>query len=110
MLGAPESTIHGQLLAVEPEGVTMTISSGTLQQGFHFQSMHQEMTLPREQIVVLERRRLDPLRTAGVAVLGAVIAGFVIQEVFEENRDQRTPPPPSGPGEIQAPLVWLRLP
>ena len=110
VLGAPESTIQGQLLAVEPEGVTMTVSSGTLQEGFHFQSMHQEMTVPREQILVLERRRLDPLRTVGVAALGAVIAGFVIREVFEENQDQRAPTPPSGPGELRAPLVWLRLP
>lgn len=105
LFGSPETVIQGELLEVSPAGVTMTVSTGRLQEGFHFQTLHQELLLPREQILVVERRKLDAFRTAGAGVLVAAVAGLVIQKLVQDNRDQRAPTPPPVPGEVWVPAL-----
>jgi hypothetical protein len=105
LLGSRESVIQGELVAISPEGFSMAVSTGSLQQGFHFQTLHQELVLPREQVLVMERRKLDAFRTAGVGVVAVAVAGIVIQKLVQDNRDQRAPTPPPGPGEVRVPTI-----
>jgi hypothetical protein len=71
--------------------------------------LHQRVSIPRTDLVELETRRLDRVRTAAVAGGIALVVGAAV--IKSLNKDPGTDRPPGGNGGVEArlPLGLLRF-
>jgi hypothetical protein len=68
-------------------------------------AIHQPIRIPRGEVVEVEVRRLDRVRTAALVAAGAVVAGVVVARQFEgTGGEPGIPPGGSGPAEHAAPI------
>jgi hypothetical protein len=74
---AAEPIVSGQLVQRETGGLMLRVSEGTT--GFSGPSIGQDVRVPSGEILQLERRRIDPLRTA-IATAG-VAAGVTVMVI-----------------------------
>jgi hypothetical protein len=109
-----ESILEGDLVDLTSDSAALAIWIGQAFRGTQFETAHQTVTLPREQIVGFQRRELSEWRTAAaaVAVLGLAVA--VIRKVgFDEDpnpgRTTTIPPPPPSGGGVRFTIPGLRL-
>jgi hypothetical protein len=101
-----ESMLEGDLVGLTPDSAALAVWIGQSFRGTQFETAHQTVTLPREQIAIFQRRELSEWRTVAVtgALLGLAIA--LIREVgFKEDpnpgRTEAIPPPPPSGGGVQ---------
>lgn len=101
MEGQPK--VEGDLVAMTPDSVALSVWIGQAYRGTPFFAAHQTVTVPREQVVAVERRRLSKTRTALAAA--GVVAGVVYlisQTDFLADPNPREvdviPEPPEAPG------------
>lgn len=77
--------------------------------GIEFQTLSQRVRIPETAFVDLELSRLDRGRTLGlVALAGAVVTAFVVQQLSEESGGGTIP---GGGGPVESPVApLLRIP
>ena len=100
-----ESYLDGDLLTLTPDSAALSVWVGQSYQGTRFETAHQTVMLPREQIVSFQRRELSEWRTAAAAAAVIGIAAALISQVgFEEDPNSggtsNPPPPPPGGGSM----------
>jgi hypothetical protein len=110
-----ESYLDGDLLTLTPDSAALSVWVGQSFPGTRFETAHQTVMLPREQIVSFQRRELSEWRTmaAAAAVIG-VAAALISQVGFEEDPNaggtpNPPPPPPGGGSMLLRAAAGLRL-
>jgi hypothetical protein len=75
--------------------------------GASLQTLHQRVSIPRTELLELETRKLDRLRTGALVASAAVIVGAVVIRSINGGPASGNPPGGGGPGEFRAPLWRL---
>jgi hypothetical protein len=93
--------VRADTLIVEVPTVTQASLGGAPER------LHQRVSIPRADLLELETRRLDRLRTAAVVGTAVVVVGAVALRALKNDPGSSSPPGPGGPGEVLIPLGRL---
>jgi hypothetical protein len=111
LLGTSDARLlSGQLVDVRPD--TMIVQVPTVVQaafGSSLETLHQRLSIPRSDLLELETRRLDRVRTGLVAGSAALIVGTLAVKAIQGDRGSDKPPGTGGGPEARLPLVGLRF-
>jgi hypothetical protein len=97
---------------VENRADTMIVEVPTITQasvGTSIEALHQRVSIPRAELLELETRRLDRLRTTALAGSAAIVVGAVVIKAINGEPGGGNPPGGGGPPESRVPLVRLRF-
>lgn len=101
--------ITGRLLQWDGESLVLEVAERAMD-GSAQRVFTQTIDLNADEIVAVEVKRLDRWRTAGAAALiGAAIAGAVLEIFSGEDTGGSRPPPDEAPPELRVPLVLPRF-
>jgi hypothetical protein len=111
LLGTPNGRVlsgrlvgsYGDTLIVEVPAVVQASYGGSVE------TLHQRLSIPRTDLVELETRRLDRLRTTAAAGAVAVIVGAVVLGALDNDRGADSPPGDGGSNDARLPLVRVRF-
>lgn len=115
LLGTPSGRVlsgrfvgtNGDTMIVEVPSVMQ--ASMTMSPGGSVETLHQRVSIARTELVELETRRLDRLRTAATTGAVAVIVGAVVLGALDANRGSDSPPG-EGPGnDTRLPVLRVRF-
>jgi len=103
-------TLRGTVVGREPETLMVRVPVGARQEGIHTVTLGQTIRVPEGEILQIERREFDAVKTGGL-VAGAIGASvFIIMSIMEAvGGDQPggdTPQPP----ESRIPVPFLKVP
>ena len=111
LLGTGDARLlSGTLVDVRAD--TMIVQVPTVVQtavGSSLETLHQRVSIPRSDLLELETRRLDRVRTGLVAGSAALVVGGAIFAATKGDRGSDQPPGNGGPGEARLPLLWVRF-
>jgi hypothetical protein len=93
---AAEPIVNGQLMERAANGLMLRVSEGAA--GYYAPAIGQDVRIPSSEILQLERRRLDPLRTA---IASGAVAASVATVVLAIMSDAFGSDPPGGEVEPQ---------
>lgn len=105
-LGGRVTVVDGELTGSNADEVVLRVpSSGNA--AFGREVLYQELRLPKREIVGLQRRELDRMRT-GLTIGGvAAVAGFLLYRSLSGETGGNPGGGPIGPAESRVPLVRL---
>lgn len=104
VFGAPQPVLTGELVDADDRGLSLVVPSGSIETGIRSQTLTQTLVIPREEVVAVQRRRLDGTRTAALAAAAAAVTVYLIVKAFSGERGGTIVlPPGGGPGEDLAP-------
>ena len=111
LLGAPSGRVlsgrlvgtYGDTLIVEVPSVMQASMGGSVE------TLHQRVSISRAELVELETRRLDRLRTTAAAGAVAVIVGTIVLSALDNDRGSDGPPGDGGGNDTRRPLVRVRF-
>lgn len=114
LLGTPNGRVlsgrfvgsYGDTLIVEVPAVTQASSSYS---GGSVETLHQRLSIGRTDLVEIETRRLDRLRTTAVTGAVVVIVGAVVLGALDNDRGSDGPPGDGGGNDARRPLVRVRF-
>lgn len=110
LLGTADARLlSGRLL--ENRADTMIVEVPTITQasiGTSMERLHQRVSIPRVELLELETRRLDRLRTAALAGSVALIVGTVAIKALKNDPGTDRPPGPGGGTDTRVPLWRFR--
>ncbi len=98
------SVVHGALLRLEGEHLVIRVSEADWQGGFHRTEFGQDIRIPMGDVLVLEERELERVRTGLVVAAAAGGVFGVMHMILSDARPPRDGPPPPEP-DVRAP--WL---
>lgn len=102
--------VSGRL--VDTRGDTLIVEIPTVMQatiGSSIETLHQRIAIPRTELVELETRRLDRLRT-GAVVGGITLAvGAIVLTALDKNPGSEGPPGGGGGTDARVPVWRLRF-
>ena len=111
LLGAPSGrVVSGRLVGTY--GDTMIVEIPSVMQasmGGSVETLHQRVSLARAEVMELETRRLDRLRTAAAAGAVAVIVGGVLIGALNADRGSDSPPGDGGGNDARLPVSRVRF-
>lgn len=102
--------VQGTLLGLEESTLMLRVPVGARQEGIHTVRLEQTIRIPEGEVLQVERREVDPLKTIGllaVGVAGGTAMILSIMEAFGESSPRRDPSPPE---ESRIPIPLLRVP
>jgi hypothetical protein len=101
------TTLRGQLLEWDAGNLLIRVALGVHWDGAITRSLGQGFPIPRPEVLLVEKREFEALRT-GLAVGGGVAAAAVLLHVFRRSRseDHGGLPPPPGE-ETRIPLISI---
>ena len=77
--------------------------------GGSVETLHQRISIPRSELVELETRRLDRLRTAAIAGGVAVVLGAVVLGALGDDPGSNGPPGPGGGNDARVPMWRVKF-
>jgi hypothetical protein len=97
------SVLNGTLIRTEPTSIVLRLPVATRQTGFSMEVLGQDVFIPTDQVLQVERREVNRPITALLAV-GAtgLLAGLVVMIIGEAIQGEQHPS--SGDVELRAPL------
>ena len=112
LLGTPSGRVlsgrfvgsYGDTLIVEVPAVVQASYAGS-----SVETLHQRLSIPRTDLVEIETRRLDRLRTAAATGAVAVIVGAVVLGALNNDRGSDGPPGDGGGNDARLPVLRLRF-
>ncbi|MGH7483961.1 MAG: hypothetical protein ACRELV_17560 [Longimicrobiales bacterium] len=110
VLPVDDRVLTGTVVASGSDELLLEVVGPTAQAGRASRRLHQRIALPFGEIVEVEVRRLDKLRTAGLALAGAAIVGAIAIAQLGDDEHIGSPPPEGGPNALRLPLdltSWL---
>jgi hypothetical protein len=111
LLGTGDARVlSGQLVDVRTD--TMIVQVPTVVQaavGSSLETLHQRLSIPRSELLELETRRLDRVRTGLVAGSTALLVGGVIVAATKGDRGSDRGPGDGGGPEARLPLIGFRF-
>lgn len=107
VLGAQRPVLDGVLTRATPEEIWLLVPTAYVQAGLGSEALRQELRFAREDVVALQRRQLDRVRTGALLGMGAaVVSALVYRALSGESGGTTTPPPGGGPPEARLPGGW----
>jgi hypothetical protein len=103
------TTLHGRLLEQDAGTLLIRVPLGVHWDGAITRSLGQDFSIPRSEVLLVEKREFNTLRT-GLAVGGGVAAAAVLIHVFRRSRseDHGGVLPPPGE-ETRIPLLSIPM-
>lgn len=92
----PAQSVEGQLVRAGDDSVAVSVWIGRDYRGTPFESTYQTFTVPRRDVLRIERRQLSKWRTGLVAV-GAAVGIAVLVDRMGLIEDPNPPDDPGGP-------------
>lgn len=100
--------LDGEFVDRTGAGLTLTVPSAVIDQRRGVTRLHQRIDLPAGEVLGLERRRLDGLKTAAAVGAGAVAVGLIAAFAFDSDGGTKGAPKPN-PDDVRIPLIRLRF-
>ncbi|MBI4521269.1 MAG: hypothetical protein HY701_10555, partial [Gemmatimonadetes bacterium] len=101
--------VSGRLLGRDDAGLAVRIPVFSQQVGFLQTQIGQQVTVPLSEVIQIERRQLDGLRTGLLVAGGAAASALVILQILGESR--RPEEPPQYPDQdTRLPLLFVPFP
>jgi hypothetical protein len=111
LLGTTDARlVNGRLVDVRTD--TLIVEVPTVVQagvGSSLETLHQRVSIPRSDLLELETRRLDRVRTGLVAGSAAILVSALVLNATKGNRGSDQPPGSGGPGEVRIPVAGVRF-
>ncbi len=105
-------TLSGEVQGRHGDQVELLALSVPMGAGRGMRPLYQEVTLAPADVVRVDQRRLDPVRTGMVAAAAAAATGVLAWQAFLGPGEATPPPPGGGPAEqvrrwgIRIPIPW----
>lgn len=108
LLNESRQVLTGELVEIDSDSVSLDVPSGYIERGMRTERLTQRLLFPRTELLGLQRRELDRVRTAGIVSAAAAAVGLVIYRVLtDESGGTTTPPPGGGPPEARIPIFRI---
>lgn len=93
VLGASDR-LEGELSEIVDGAFFINVPSGVRQEGFRFERLHQTLRIERSDVLLIERKQLDPTRTALVVGAAGIAVAAVVLDTFagKTGGDPKNPP------------------
>ncbi len=82
VVGYPTEDVQGTVVQVQDGAVLLTVPAPMPPEGATGQQLYQRLDVPTSQVVEVQRRRLNPLKTYGLVAAAVVGAGLLAAEAF----------------------------
>jgi hypothetical protein len=104
-LGAPVGReLNGTLHSASPDSLVMEVPSvADVSSPGSLRTLYQRVTVARRDVLELETRTLDRMRTGAIATVAAVVAGAVLAKALRGEPGIDRPPGGGGPAEARTP-------
>ena len=111
LLGASEARVlTGSLIDNQPDGMVVEVPTVVQTDvGTSIQILHQRLSIGRGDLMELEARKLDRMRTGALAGAGAIVVGAIVIKALNGG-PAKEPLPGGGASEVRIPLWSLPLP
>lgn len=96
LLGYRTTTLEGQVLERGPSGLLLRVPGQVVSDGISTQRYYQRINLAPADVLDLETRQLNTVRTGALVVAGAATLFFIISRVFSGQVGGSLPPSGSG--------------
>lgn len=107
VLGHSHGVVDGSVLSSQPDGVMLLVPVALRLQGDKLTSLNQRVSLPRSDILEIERRTLDRTRTGLLVAAGVVTVGVLVYGSLRGATSQAsTPGGPPPPAPLVVPLPF----
>lgn len=109
--GLPASglpVVAGTLVRLDDAALAVRIPVFNQQVGFLETQIGRQVTVPLSDVVQIERRRFDRLRTALLLAVGSAASAAVMFEILGESRRPEEPTPLPD-GDSRVPLFFIRI-
>ncbi|HEX7051775.1 MAG TPA: hypothetical protein VF188_16335 [Longimicrobiales bacterium] len=97
-----EPRLEGRFQGATADSLALSIWIGQAYRGTPFQTAHQTVQLPRDEVIRIERREISTLRTALTAAGVVGVLAYLIANITSSPEAPipggEPPPPPPGPG------------
>jgi hypothetical protein len=98
-LPVPEgSVLNGTLVRAEPANLVLRLPVATRQTGFNMEVLGQDVFIPSDQVLQLERREVNGAMTALLTVAGTAAIAGLIAMIISGARSGETP---ETPGDVE---------
>jgi hypothetical protein len=103
-------TLRGTVVGREPETLMVRVPVGARQEGIHTVTLGQTIRVPEGEILQVERREFDAVKTGGL--VAGVIGGsvFIIVSIMDAFGGDQTNGDPPQPPESRIPVPFVRIP
>jgi hypothetical protein len=109
LLGASDARrLSGRLVDTRADTMIVEVPSVRQTSLAGMEPLHQRVSIPRSDLLELETRRLDRLRTAAVAGSAAIIVAVLAINALENDPASGGTPPGGGGNEARIPLLRFR--
>lgn len=109
LLGASDARqLSGRLVDTRADTMIVEVPSVRQTSLPGMELLHQRVSIPRSDLLELETRRLDRLRTAAVAGSAAILLAVIAINALENDPGTGNTPPGGGGNEVRIPLLRLR--
>jgi hypothetical protein len=82
-----DPVLSGQLVRRQDDNLFLRVNTAIRNEGFHSVPIGQDLSIPLQEIIQVERRELDPLGTSALVAGTVGLAGFVIFVIMEAYGD-----------------------
>lgn len=95
LIGAADTRLlSGKLIENGPDGMIVEVPTVVLADiGTSIQTLHQRVSIARTDLIELETRRIDPLRTGALAASVAIVVGSAAWRALKSNASSERIPP-----------------
>ena len=101
-------TVRGQVARVSADSLRLTIPTTVSDGGYRASVLTQDIAFPSTDVVGVERRELDKVKTGLVTAGAGIAAFFIVRQAQGGGHALGKPPGTGGPPENRVP-VWLRI-
>jgi len=108
VLPGVDRLVEGRVLEADGEGFLLLVPVAQRQAGSSLQTLNQRVRLSRDQVIEVELKRVDRLRTGLLIAAGAVATGLLAARILEGGRIERAEPGGGDPPELVAPAFTVR--
>lgn len=111
VLGEPRDVLDGRLVTADSTRIALLVPSAYFGDGMASRAVHQEIRFTLDEVALVQRRVLDPVRTGVMVGVGAVVVGMAIAEILGGDHGGTTSGPPgSGGPEVRIPIRVFPVP
>ena len=109
--GMERETVNGTLVEKRGNSIVFLVRSVSgFQSSSSLDNLYQQIDVPRQDIMLVERKKVHPVKT-GVAIAGGMgTLGFFLYRALKAEPSTRVPVPPDGPADnISAAFLLVRF-
>ncbi len=102
--------VRGQIVRTEDQTLLLSVRVGSRQEGLHSVDLSSTIRIPMGEILGVERREFDAVRSGALAVGTAGVAAAVILVIMESFGNGGRPDGPIDPEETWLPIRLFSIP